>query len=483
MRFSREMGVEASDPAVRMFAQRSLDIEVATRLGAQYLPDQGAYRFPYDGFSKFRGLKKNFWIEPKGARLRLWNVEGLRELPSRPSEPLVITEGEFDAIAVAQACGGYVVSVPNGVAGKRSEGEIVIAEDNRFAYLWEGERLIQEVEQFDKIILCTDGDEPGLILRDELALRIGETRCWYVTYPDGCKDANDVLQIHGKEGLQALLDGAKPMRPGHLVRPEDVPPKANIQSFSTGWPFLDKHLKFERPELLVVTGEPNHGKGQFVRCLTFNLAEAHGWRTAFLTPEDPAHRVKRDMERFSRRKYKSELMAGVRTWDATPEQLQAAHRWVNDHFLISMPPEDEPITIDMVEREMESAALHHNCQVFVLDPWNEIEHEWRRGENETQYIERTLRRLLRKTRRLNLLLVICAHPTKIGEGEKVTLYKISGAAHWRNKCQHGLIIRKPDPNSNGIEVEIEKSKDWENMGRPGIVDMEFDVRACDYKEV
>lgn len=485
MRFSKSMAHEAEDPAIRMFAQRGLDIEVASRMQASFDPQAGVYRFQYPGFSKIRTLKKDFFLEPRGQKLQLWNLESLRELPSPVDGPLVITEGEFDAIAVMQACGGYVVSVPNGVAGKRTEGDILIKEDNRFAYLWQDEKLIPELEQFDKIILATDADEPGLILRDELALRLGESRCWYVTYPEGCKDANDVLARFGEtheDGvvkLREAIDGAKPLRPGFLVRPGDIPPRSNVVSVSTGWTFFDPHLRIERPELLVVTGIPNHGKGQFIRCLAFTLAETHGWRTAFLTPEDPSHRLRRDMERFANAPFYKGLMAGQPSWEIPDNRLTAAADWYNEYFRLSLPPEDEPITIEMVEREMESAALHHNCQVFVLDPWNEVEHDIR-NETETQYIERTLRRLLRKMRRLNLLLIIAAHPTKLNGTDKPQLYNISGSAHWKNKCQHGLIVHKPDEDSNFVEVTVEKSKDWETMGRPGTITLNFTPSVCNY---
>lgn len=477
------------------FEARGLDIEVAARMGARF--DRGAFRFDYtrDGsflYAKVRTPDKQFRIEPSGRRMQFWNLDALRGFEGRRREQgefLVVTEGEFDAIAVAQACGGYVVSVPNGVAGKRSEGDIIIAEDNRFSYIWEGEQLIQELDQFDKIVLCVDGDDPGMILRDELALRIGETRCWYVTYPGGCKDANDVLRTYGADALRKLIGEARPMRPGFLVKPSDVPPRSLSQNFSTGFGWtqdrregvLDPHLMLERPELMVVTGEPGHGKGQFIRCMTFHLAEKHGWRTAYLTPEDPAHRVKRDMMRFAKRAYFEALMGDQPHWNSTREQDRQAEEWVDACFRISMPPEDEPITIEMVEREMEAAALHHNCQVFVLDPWNEVEHVMNRGELETQYVERTLRRLLRKMRRLNLVLIIAAHPTKIGDGEKVSLYKISGSSNWKNKCQHGVIVRKL--TDNVAEIEVEKSKDWERMGQPGKIGMRFDRWRCDYRYV
>lgn len=461
-----------TSPDIQKFEERGLDPETAAKLGATF--QNGRFTFDYlkDGASLFRKVRtvdKKFYIEPSGQRLQFWNLDSLREshgLLQGKLCPLVITEGEFDAIAVAQSVGGYVVSVPNGVAGKRSEGDIVIAEDNRFSYLWEGEKLLPEIEQFDRIILCTDGDEPGMILRDELALRIGEARCWYVDYPAGAKDANDVLKIHGEQGVRDLIARARPMRPGYLVRPSEIPPRALSITYSSGWGDLDANLMIERPELIVVTGQPNHGKGQFIRCLAFNLAAAHGWRTAFLAQEDPAHRVNRDMRRYAIKRL------GLPSADA--------NQWVDEHFRISQMPEDEPVTLEMVENEMTSAAIHHDCQVFVLDPWNEVEHRFNKGENETQYIERALRQLLRKMRRLNLVLIIAAHPTKIEEGQKANLYKISGSANWKNKCQHGIVVHRTDAHSNQVEIIVEKSKDWETMGKPGKVFLDFDRDVCDY---
>lgn len=462
-----------TNPDIQAFESRGLDPEMAAKLHATFR--NGRYLFDYlkGGallFRKVRTEDKQFWVEPKGERLQFWGLDEVPVLPSRPGEPLVITEGEFDRIAVLQSAGGYALSVPNGGASKRSEGEIKIAEDSQFTYLWENEKIIPEVEQFDRVILCTDGDETGMILRDELALRIGESRCWYVTYPEGCKDANDVLRIHGPGAVRQLLDESKPLRPGHLMKPSDIPPRAMSLTYSTGWAFMDPHMKLERPELVVVTGEPGHGKGQFIRCMAFNLARAHGWRTAFLAQEDPAYRVKRDMKRY----------ALSRTPYANQHEQAMAAEWIDQHFRISVMPEDEPVTLEMVEAEMESAALHHDCQMFVLDPWNEVEHRFNRGESETQYIERALRQLLRKMRRLSLVLVIAAHPTKLSEGEKASLYKISGSANWKNKAQHGLVIRKQSDYTNDVELVVEKSKDWETMGKPGSVWLEFNRDKCDY---
>ena len=98
---------------------------------------------------------------------------------ARQDDRIFVT-GNCDAIAVYQACGGFVSSVPNGANGHKSEGAIYPGKDTGFQYLWGPDgKLISELDQFDKIILATDADEKGFLLRDELALRIGRGRCWF----------------------------------------------------------------------------------------------------------------------------------------------------------------------------------------------------------------------------------------------------------------------------------------------------------------
>lgn len=471
------------------FEARKLNPTVAASLGARF--QSGRFEFDYllDDRSllsrKFRlEDKSKWWFEPAGAPLRLWGLEDVPLCESRPVEPLIITEGEFDRIAFKQTLldEAYVVSVPNGVAGKRSEGTIKIAEDHRFAFLWEGERLHPKLEQFNRIILATDGDEPGLLLRDELALRIGPARCWHVRYPKGeingkpIKDANDALMMYGPRAIERVYSLSQPIRPGYLAAPYSLPKRANVASYATGFDFLDKHLRIVRPELLVVTGMPGHGKGQFVRSLAAHLAEKHGWRAAFLVPEDRYEIVRLDWKRFA-------LYGKDQRGDEARERVQReAREWVDKHFRISTPPEDEAITMDLVMAEMETAALHHDCQVFVIDPWNEVAYDPLPGENETKNVERLLVQLKQKMRRLNLLLIIVAHPRKPTESGPPNLYSISGSANWFNKADHGVIVFRNDLSSPLAQIIIGKAKHHETMGVPGQAWARFHADRCDYTE-
>ena len=46
-------------------------------------------------------------------------------------------------------------------------------------------------------------------LAEELARRIGKSKCFTVDFPEDCKDANDVLLKHGKATLCNIIDAAE----------------------------------------------------------------------------------------------------------------------------------------------------------------------------------------------------------------------------------------------------------------------------------
>ncbi len=61
-----------------------------------------------------------------------------------------------------------------------------------------------------RVILATDMDAPGQKLADELARRIGYAKCSRVTWPEGCKDANETFMNLGKTAVLEALANAQP---------------------------------------------------------------------------------------------------------------------------------------------------------------------------------------------------------------------------------------------------------------------------------
>lgn len=349
--------------------KRKIPCEIAAKTGIVSRGSDLAFEFSKNGALQFRKIRKEttegkkFFIEPSGVPLCLFNVDCLKE-PCGPEVPLIICEGEIDVPSWMVAGATRVVSVPNGAAGKPGEGDIVPGEDRQFAYLWEGNHLLPELQAFSKIILATDGDAPGLVLRDELAIRLGRSRCFVVEYPPGCKDANDVLQKHanGAEILMHMIDAARPIVPNKLVPLLDIPERGARAQYSSGWRGLDKHIRIVPPELVVVTGAPGSGKSQFTLAMCMNLARQYGLKGAILQFEDNPDRNRRD------------ILAYCRSWANDPRASVGpnAEAWARRMFYAIAPKEDEDgeVNFDLrwLQRAIEEAATRHGCKWVLIDP-------------------------------------------------------------------------------------------------------------------
>lgn len=198
---------------------------------------------------KARALENKGWqrLDPPGGG---WGMFGWHTVPHDALE-LVITEGEYDAMAVYQATGRPAVSLPNGCRSFPLD-------------------ILPMLERFEKIILWMDNDGPGQEGAESFAKKIGLGRC-LVVRPNGAdapKDANDALR--------ANLDLEE------LIQRADVVPHESILTFSeirsqvlheicnpheysgaaiSSLPTLTNILKgVRRGELTVLTGATGSGK-------------------------------------------------------------------------------------------------------------------------------------------------------------------------------------------------------------------------------
>lgn len=494
-------------------SNRGLPAELAVEMGVS--EHQGRIVFEYrrggeliwvqhriaqrDGSKTFRCYAPDHKTTLKAAGLALsfWNEDELCD-PSTPEVARIITEGQFDAVAVKAAGFGFVGSVPNGAVDREIDHTqaIDVAKDNQFQFLWEGPdargryRPRGGLAQAKKIILCTDGDRAGLVLRDELADRLGRGRCWYVTYPADvvpelgrpCKDANEVLKHFGRERLAAMIEGADPLVPSRLVAFSKIPQRAAQDRLSSGWTGLDDHFRIIAPQLIVVTGKPNAGKSTWVLALVSNLARLYGLKCALLQFEDNPERNRTDLLRYAQ-VWTNNGKAGI--YGQTPEE------WV-DRLFVTIAPSDaiddeDDFDLPWLKQAIEEAVLRHGCSIVVIDPWNEVEHMWSRQDTEATYLNRAVRQLKRLSRRYGIVLIIVTHPTKAGgqiaDVEDVSLNEISGGATWNNKADLGVIVWADDVSVSRRRIKVAKSKDFLRMGRPGIVEMEFNQDSKIYTVV
>src|SRR5262249_13337070 len=99
------------------------------------------------------------------------------------------------------------------------------------------------------------------------------------------------------------------------------------------------------------------------------------------------------------------------------------------------------------------------------------EHARGRSESMVDYIGRAIRALKRFARLYGVVVIVVAHPTKDvvgrdGKPREPTLYDVEGAAHWYNKADHGIVVKRPNPALNDAEVHLVKVKHIPEAGRP-----------------
>ena len=197
-----------------------------------------------------------------------WGMFGMHTVPD-DAEELVVTEGEFDAMAVRQATGAYAVSLPNGARSLPVQ-------------------LLPWLERFKRIILWLDNDATGREGCEKLVSKLGVGRCYVVRPPrelsagrKPAKDANEAL-VHGYE-LKAMLASAA--RPPHeqIVTFRDLAAEvyqeftdpAAVAGTPYRWlPSLQDTLKGHRlGELTIVTGATGSGKTTLLSQVSLDLCE------------------------------------------------------------------------------------------------------------------------------------------------------------------------------------------------------------------
>lgn len=421
---------------------------------------------------KYRAPGKRFWQRP-GGRRTFWNVEALDDpVLAAGTMPLIITEGELDALTAIECGFPLAVSVPDGappVPDGQDPADLTDAAgeklepSGKFDYLWHNRDRLRRIRRFT---LAVDSDRPGQRLAAELVRRLSASRCHFVEYPASCKDLNDVLRQFGAEAVAAVLNSAKPYPVKGLYRLTDYPERAALETLSTGWFTLDNHLRLFAGEFMVLTGIPGHGKSTFALNLLSNAADLHGWRSAVFSPEMPT--VPHLRNRLRR----------IRGGDPEAADAFIARAF---SFIDSDPTGrlDEDFDLNWLIDKATDAVLRDGVRALLIDPWNEIEHARGKWESVTDYVGRAIRTIKRFARLYDVAVIVVAHPTKEvgkeGKTRRPRLYDVEGSAHWFNKCDHGVVIER-GPGCESI-IHVDKVR-FDESGIPGQCRMGYDAATC-----
>lgn len=242
--------------------------------------------FPYTKKGAVVGYKarafggKKFWSigNMKDVDLFGW------ELAKRSgAQRLVITEGEFDAIALDRIFEIYekeeyrhtvpaVVSLPHGASSASKELARNMAEIKKF---------------FKEISFCFDDDEVGRKATEECCALFPEATT--INLP--AKDANDCLiKGLGKQAYQAAKWKASTNKNSRLVSLDSVWEQAKQPAkYGVSWPW--KHVTeatrgIRTGETIYIGAAQKMGKSEVVNAIAAHLVIEHGWKILLAKPEE-----------------------------------------------------------------------------------------------------------------------------------------------------------------------------------------------------
>jgi twinkle protein len=437
--------------------------------------------FPYFRNGSLVGVKyrsfpdKDFTQETGGAH----DFFGLDNIT--PDKPIVIVEGEIDALTLHEAGIENVVSVPGGAPVKVADGKVAASEDKKFAFVWNAREVLDKAPH---VILATDQDTPGQALAEELARRIGKEKCRLAKFQ--AKDLNEVFNDPSREGTTLIRDILAQAQPYPIAglseattyadRLHDLFSKGTGKGFSTGYQSLDTIYTVAPGQLTVVTGYPSSGKSNWVDQIMVNLARDNDWKFAVCSFENqPEIHISRLMEIYTQKRF---FEGANRMSDA---EKDVAFKWVTEHFLFIDSNGEEPSTLDSILERARVAVKRMGVRGLVIDPYNYIELD-RTNTTETDAISQMLTRVQKFCKANDCHTWFIAHPSKIQrsgtEQPRPDGMSISGSMAWWAKADCGVTIhRQPDH----VEVAVWKCR-YRWVGTQGETSLIFQKTAGTYAE-
>jgi twinkle protein len=375
----------------------------------------------YRPIGKLKDGQRKAFREPGGKPI-LWGID-----KATKDKPLVICEGEFDALAISEAGIGNVVSVPSGSA------------DMTWIELcWDW------LEGFDEIVLFGDNDPPGQKMIHEVVLRLGEHRC-YIAYHD-YKDANEVLFHQGPEAIRIAIEKAQPCPKVGIIDVADIEPNVKIDSegVPTGIRSLDRTLEDAKfGELTIWTGKNGEGKSTLLGQVLLEALD-NGVPVFAYSGELTKERFQLWINTQAAGKANLDERAnkyGDKVYTVKREVNDKIREWYRGRFFLY----DNSIRGKNIENTSlldlcEYAAKKYGCKVFVVDNLMTADYTGY-GDDPWQAQSRFVGELVHFSKAFNVHVHLVAHPKKTDK-KHIEKESISGSMDITNRADNVIAIER-----------------------------------------
>lgn len=271
---------------------RRLRADVLKEYGVKVALDEAhgetpiAAYLPYTENGKLVRYKVRFLGEKKMYNISMSktvDLFGWERAVATGAKRLIITEGEFDAIALTKILEIYtpekykeyipaVVSIPNGSGAAKRDIS----------------RVVQKIRRhFKEVVLCFDNDDAGEKAVEEVLSVLPEAQAIHLP----SKDANECLiKGTGKAAYKATTFNAEKPKNTRLVWGQDLHEKAKKPAeWGVPWPWesmTQRTRGIRTGETYYLGAAQKLGKSEVVNTLGAHLIKEVGWKVMMAKPEE-----------------------------------------------------------------------------------------------------------------------------------------------------------------------------------------------------
>lgn len=373
--------------------------------------------------NKYRKTKKSegpkMWFE-KGTNVNtLFNMDKINI-----SEPLLITEGEFDCLSAIESGFKNAVSIPSGVNGTNEW----ITSNWTF------------IEQFEEVIIWFDNDEPGIKGAREVFNRLPNASVKIVR----CEVANDINELLHKYGKLAALKqiekASTPVLEGvatlDMIEDFDV---HEAETVKTGIDYIDEKLiGMVFGSLNILSGRNGSGKSTILNQIYIAEAIKQGYKTFLFSGELVGGNVKYWLlQTLANEDQFAEYTAkdGHKYKKVTIQSKEKIVNDMKDRFFLY---DSDDYRIEAIIEKMTVLAKRYGVRVFVIDNLMTIESSLKdKYEAETDIVKK----LKNFAKKYNALVHLVAHPRK-SMNDEIEKDDVAGSANITNLADYVTTISR-----------------------------------------
>ena len=356
----------------RGWKERGIGQPVSTKYGVHTEVENGfdvvARYYPSTSDGKVVGFKKR--TTPKEF-MGIGSTKATNELFGQSvfeagQKYLVVVTGEEDALAFAQTLYSKkdnteywtpVVSVTCG------DGSIIKQFKANYEY----------INSFDKVVLAFDNDEPGQKYVEEAARLLSPGKAFIAKFPQGVKDASDMVKTNRSAELKQLFWKAVPFSRVDVLHLSQMwddfeSEDNNIKiPFPASWSHLNEMMNggMEKGEITIIGALTSIGKSSIINNVVYSLIENTRFKVGAMYLEGTKREVVRDL---------LSLDAGMnlRTVNRDNVDINA----LKNRFFENLAKKDQFVYVDHqgsistseIFDKLNYLAKAENCDVIIIDP-------------------------------------------------------------------------------------------------------------------